>query len=95
LRGWRGEDRAIILANWFSNRISRIMGGGEETLFWSDEWVGGEPLKRRFERLYSLSMDKGVRVAEVGRKVKDFWIWELRWSRERYVRRNEGGVRER
>ncbi|MCI42397.1 hypothetical protein A2U01_0063634, partial [Trifolium medium] len=40
------------------------MGGGEETLFWSDNWVGC-PLKRIFERLSSLALNKEASMAEM------------------------------
>jgi hypothetical protein len=66
--------------NWFEEHVSRILGGGEETLFWSDCWVGG-PLKRRFERLFSLSLNKEATVAEM-RRGEDNREWHFSWRRD-------------
>jgi hypothetical protein len=66
---------------WFEEHISRVMGEGEETSFWSDTWVGG-PLKRRFDRLYSIVMNKEVSVAEMRREPRGCGEWDFRWRRE-------------
>jgi len=35
-------------------------------MFWEDKWVEDQPLKDKFQRLFSLSSYKEVVVAEVG-----------------------------
>ena len=42
------------------------MGNGISTLFWSDLWIGNIYLKVRFPRLFSVSIEKGSYVADMG-----------------------------
>jgi len=32
------------VGSWFEDNIQRVVGGGRETYFWTDNWVGGVPL---------------------------------------------------
>ena len=50
---------------WFGECVSRKVGDGTDTLFWSDPWVGGIPLCERFGRLYDLATSKSRTVAEM------------------------------
>jgi len=59
-------------------------GRGEDTFFWSDEWVGEATLKRRIDRLYSLSLCKEPSVSDMRKKVENSWVRDLNWSRELY-----------
>jgi len=38
---------------------------GEKTSFWSDVWCGDEEFRVRFNRLYDLSLFKGVSVSDM------------------------------
>jgi hypothetical protein len=54
-----------IRDGWFGECVSRKVGDGTDTLFWSDPWVGGIPLCERFGRLYDLVTSKSRTVAEM------------------------------
>jgi hypothetical protein len=34
--------------SWFEDNLRRVVGGGGSTFFWSDNWVGGAPLRVQF-----------------------------------------------
>jgi len=61
--------------------VSRSVGNGENTLFWSDVWCGGEEFRVRFNRLYDLSSFKGTLVSDMchlGWGVDgEAWRWRL------------------
>jgi hypothetical protein len=58
LQGRGGED-------WFEENIRREVGDGKNTYFWKDPWVEGESLCSIFRRLYDLSLDKEMKVADM------------------------------
>lgn len=45
-------EGVVSVGGWFRENISKKMGDGMNTLFWTDSWVGGVPLAIRFRRLY-------------------------------------------
>jgi hypothetical protein len=45
----------------------RKLGNGGDTIFWHDTWVGVQPLKEVFPRLFLVSTKKECSVSEVGR----------------------------
>ncbi|GAU30108.1 hypothetical protein TSUD_295890 [Trifolium subterraneum] len=64
---------------WFGGHISRQVGDGSDTFFWTDPWVGGTPLSERFGRLFDLAVNKSVFVADMfqaGWGVGgEAWVW--------------------
>ncbi|GAU16302.1 hypothetical protein TSUD_299340 [Trifolium subterraneum] len=50
---------------WFGEGISKKVGDGSDTLFWSDFWVDGIPLCERFWRLFYLAETQLCSVAEM------------------------------
>jgi len=64
----------------FRDNVSRLMGNGKLTMFWSDVWVGDKALLDRFSRLFDLSLRKDAPVFEMS---------QLGWGR--MVRRGSGG----
>ena len=36
------------VGSWFEDIVCRVVGGGSNTFFWKDNWVGGVPLRVRF-----------------------------------------------
>jgi len=42
------------------------VGSGDKVRFWEDAWAGSSPLRDIYPRLFSLSLNKGLKVAEVG-----------------------------
>lgn len=47
-------------------------------------WVGNCNLKTLFPGLYSLSLNQGQKVEEVGEWDESVWRWRLKWRRERF-----------
>ncbi|GAU22735.1 hypothetical protein TSUD_138600, partial [Trifolium subterraneum] len=75
--------------NWFGGNVMRKVGGGMDTLFWTDPWVDGIPLCERFGRLFDLADTKLRTVAEMfslGWGANgEAWVWrrQLRgWEEE-------------
>ncbi|GAU18134.1 hypothetical protein TSUD_248350 [Trifolium subterraneum] len=71
-----GEDR---LHGIFFKKI----GNGGDTRFWHDSWVGTQPLKELFPRLFLISVQKECSVFEVGGGVSG--RWDLKWRRNLFV----------
>jgi hypothetical protein len=51
------------------------------TRFWRDIWVGSQPLKDVFPRLFSVSVAKEILVAEARVQVDGLWCWKVDWRR--------------
>ena len=60
----RDGDRDIG-GGWFGDSVSRRVGDGVATSFWSHRWIGGSPLCARFPRLFDLAEDKTISVASL------------------------------
>lgn len=56
---WWRDIHLLCDDEWFSGNVSRLVGNGKGTLFWSDAWIGGEELSVRFNRLYDVSLFRG------------------------------------
>jgi hypothetical protein len=50
---------------WFDEHVTRRVGDGSDTFFWTDPWVEGGPLSEQFGRLYDLAETKQRTVAEM------------------------------
>jgi len=48
--------------SWFEESITKRLGNGLNTFFWSDCWVGTVSFRERFRRLYELSIHKELSV---------------------------------
>lgn len=67
---------------WFSDGVKKSVGNENNTLFWIDKWVDGGPLRERFGRLFSLSMDKNGMVSDLIRGGNEVGVFKWRWRRE-------------
>ncbi|GKV33735.1 hypothetical protein SLEP1_g42199 [Rubroshorea leprosula] len=65
--------------------VVRVVGKGNDTLFWYDKWVGEFSLKDRFNRLFSLSTDKEIVVSKKGEWSDGEWIWRWSWRRNLFA----------
>lgn len=52
-------------SGWFSGYVMRRVGDGAETSFWFDRWLGDVPFCERFRRLFDLSENKAMTVADL------------------------------
>ncbi|MCI34288.1 putative non-LTR retroelement reverse transcriptase related protein, partial [Trifolium medium] len=50
---------------WFGEHISKRVGDGSDTFFWTDPWMDETSLCERFGRLYDLAENKSVSVVEM------------------------------
>ncbi|GAU16627.1 hypothetical protein TSUD_325750 [Trifolium subterraneum] len=68
-----------IEGRWFGEYISKKVGDGSDTYFWTDPWVDGTPLCERFGRLYDLAETKSASVAEMSARGwgagGEAWVW--------------------
>jgi len=68
----------------FQEELSWELGGGDKVKLWEEVWVGSNDLKSMFPRLYSLSLNHGQTVGEVGVWINSEWRWSLGWRRARF-----------
>jgi len=59
---WWRVVHSLSRENWFGDHVSRRVGNGRTTLFWSDVWCGRVSFRVRFNRLFELSVFKGESV---------------------------------
>jgi len=73
-------------SNWFDDNISWALCDGKQIKLWEDRWIGGQPLKDRFPRLYSLTLSKDKVISEVGQWESTYNVesfhWNLLWRRD-------------
>jgi len=69
---------------WFKEALVWKVGYGDNVRFWEDIWVGNINLITLYPGIYSLSLDQGLMVDEVGEWVNSTWQWRLRWRRARF-----------
>jgi hypothetical protein len=74
-------DRVVEGKNWLLESISRKVGNGTSTLFWTSNWLGGTPLSLLFPRLFSLSNHKNCVVVEFFTREGDGGRWSFSWRR--------------
>jgi hypothetical protein len=67
--------------NWFSQGVVRKLGNGVNTRFWRDTWVGEIPLQCKFPRLFSISTQKDLSVADMKSQNLAMEGWNLVWRR--------------
>ncbi|GAU42165.1 hypothetical protein TSUD_89640 [Trifolium subterraneum] len=78
-----------VEGGWFGGHISRQVGNGSDTFFWTGPWVDGTSLSERFGRLFDLAANKSVSVADMFQSGwgvgGEAWVWrrQLRaWEEE-------------
>ncbi|KAK2365229.1 hypothetical protein QL285_090004 [Trifolium repens] len=76
------EGVGLSVGCWSDVNLSRKVGNGEKIDFWRDKWLGDEPLNIKFSRLFELSVDKNISVADMYRRgwgVREAgWRWRRR-----------------
>ena len=69
---------------WFGKATGWKAGDGSRVKLWEDVWLQSSSLKSMFPRLYSLSLDQGKTVGEVGTWEEGRWRFQPTWRRERF-----------
>lgn len=59
----------------FQEILTKVVGSGQETFFWLDEWCGGGKLKDQFPSLYKLEKSKKCLVADRLKESGEVWEW--------------------
>ncbi|XP_071712770.1 uncharacterized protein [Rutidosis leptorrhynchoides] len=67
------------------NPIRVKIGNGRTTRFWHDTWLGEQPLRCHFNRLFHLDVDLNFCVADI--RHNEYWNWN--WQRHNIGGRNE------
>ncbi|GLT64282.1 hypothetical protein SLA2020_367860 [Shorea laevis] len=68
----------------FIDGFPKQIGDGAKTNFWADVWLGSSSFKLEFPRLYNLSLDKEMSVAEL--KPSKGQGWRFNWRHEPFGR---------
>jgi len=89
LQSWWWRDLVNVCKEgggegWFLEQVGWNLGSGDKVRFWEDVWVGNSTLKTLYPRLYSLSLNQGQKVEEVGVWDDLEWRWTLNWRRSRF-----------
>ena len=89
LQSWWWRDLVKVCKEgggegWFLEQVGWNLGNGDKVRFWEDVWVGNSTLKTLYPRLYSLSLNQGQKVEEVGACDDLEWRWTLNWRRSRF-----------
>jgi len=86
---WWRDMHALCRDVWFNAHVSRSVGNGKKTLFWSEVWMGGMSFRERFNRLYDLSLLKDKSVFDMCQlgwgEGGEAWRWRRRlfaWEEE-------------
>ena len=69
---------------WFNQQVVWKVGSGDKVRFWEDAWAGNSSFKTLFPRLFSISLNQGQKVEEVGSWVDSVWEWKHSWRRVRF-----------
>ncbi|GAU10380.1 hypothetical protein TSUD_422790, partial [Trifolium subterraneum] len=72
-------------ARWLLDNITRRVGDGCETRFWTDPWLLDSPLQRSFGRLFDLAVDKNISVADMFAAGWDLGGEAWKWRRRLYA----------
>jgi len=77
-----GRIRDVEGGSWFEASITKSVGNNFNTFFRSDCWVGPTTLRKRFRRLYDLSIQNDKTVGEMSvlgwGDEGDAWRWRRR-----------------
>jgi hypothetical protein len=70
------------LGSWFEDNCRKVVGNGNFTYFWLDNWIGGVPLCYKFNRLFNLAVNKECSVEEMSRLGWGEGVNAWRWKRQ-------------
>jgi hypothetical protein len=78
---WRNICLLGNNGGWFESGISKMLGNGINTNFWTDTWLGETSLANQFPRLFSISLQQCNTVNQMGIFEGADWRWVLNWRR--------------
>lgn len=65
--------------------LRKKVGCGNSTFVWTDILIGGECLKNKFPRLFSISVQKECIIADMGSWQGDVWQWNFIWRQQLFA----------
>jgi hypothetical protein len=74
-------EKAVPNKNWFLESVSRKVGNGVTTLFWTSKWLGEASLAVMFPRLFSLANQKDCMVCDLVHFDGENRLWNFSWRR--------------
>ena len=87
---WWRVVHSLSRESWFTDHVTRGVGNGRTTRFWSDVWCGRVSFSVRYSRLFELSAFKGESVLGMSQlgwgEGGEAWRWRRRlfvWEEER------------
>jgi len=73
MEGWKGS---------FEDNFFWEVGNEREIMLWKDKWWGGEALKDKFSRLFSICNGKGDKLQQGGEWDNNSqWVRKIGWRR--------------
>lgn len=79
----------LAVGSWFNDNTCRVVENGSSTYFWTDNWVGGVPLRDKYSMLFDMAVRRGSTVAEMATLGWEVgggaWVWRrclLAWEEE-------------
>jgi hypothetical protein len=82
---WKDLCRLDNGVGWLNQVTRKKVESGNSTKFWEDIWVGNQALEHRYPRLFSMSVQKGDVISDLGNWVNGEWLWNLRWHRNFFI----------
>jgi hypothetical protein len=71
--------------NWVAESVSRTIGNGATTQFWSEKWIGDSLLCVKFPRLFLISNQKEATISELAVVEGGIIHWNFSWRRRLFV----------
>ena len=76
-------------SSWFHTHVLRRVGDGIETSFWYDRWIGEGPRCECFRRLFDLTENKSMSVANLFSVDSEQWRVLWKWMRRLWLWEND------
>ncbi|GLU03471.1 hypothetical protein SLE2022_206680 [Rubroshorea leprosula] len=79
---WKINKAIAYKEDWLQKGLEKVIGEGNEILFWLEEWCGKTPFREKFNRLYRLIECKEAIIKDMGEWRGREWVWMWKWSRD-------------
>jgi len=70
---------------WFNEEVTRNMRNGSNTSFWNTKWRGDMMFREKYPRLFAISNQKELKVAEMWLVRDSSANWNFKWRRRLFV----------
>ncbi|GKU97686.1 hypothetical protein SLEP1_g10796 [Rubroshorea leprosula] len=79
---WRVDRETVSKEGWIQMGLEKVLGEGNDTSFWLENWCGEVSFKEKFNRLFRLAENKDKELIALLREIKlkqgqpDQWRWK-------------------